>query len=1018
MRKASIFLAGLLSLAVCLGTSAAAEKPAPTLPKPGPVEVAPADKKAETEGERSARLAKTHEQAEDLYAKAQYLDAYRLFAQIALEIPDYRDVDERLRDIRAKLCEQADALHAKGKFRDAERLYAQIALDRPHYPGVARRLRDIRERLEEADRHARRARLERHLEAAKAHFSVANYATAVRACEDALLLDPKNEQAQRLLANAAGELELQRRVTAAIADTRPAKGHRQLIAQATTAVSPGGPPPAEPKAPAPPGKPAPVVRSAGGATLAPPPPPPARRVVGPGANIEIVEAGGPPAASAPGSNAEADPEGSRLVAKAWDTYQAAKLADNPRPLLRQALDTLAPIQAASAHSRHAKGTAALLRKSISRHLAAEGEIATPEEKQRARLYARYVEAEEALRKKNYDVAATICEDILIEDPRFTLARNLRQEAKIKQQEFELLEKQLEGRVRHDGFLIEVEDQATPPKEVPAIERPPIDLTRQSVQIASAELDEKLNQRVSVNLIDADLDYFLDLLFRSTGVNIIYNPEVVADKTITVHVANYPLDQLLDYIARNHGLMFAKTRDGVLITTPEEPRLETFVIPLHQGLVDVLEAPPSAGVAEEGGDQPPIDPPTTSSVELLVEQFPSLIEWPDGSFTYLDRKMNILYLRTTREVHEEVIRMLDPVDQVPPQVHVKALFLEIDATDFESIGTEFSLDKRLNIGHTDFGRRIGWEVSPGDVLKFATDANAEIGDPTGGMNFTLSGIIKDETQFTMTLDALQRSGKTRRLAAPSVICMNNCTARVSVTKDLVYIEDWEVDRADISGTSYGYGNYPYNQPVIDPNDPNYNQYNNYNQLSSEPIIIPRFAEGEDTGFTLDVTVSVGKDTRCITLTLNPRIRKLVETKTYEIIFPITNPTTDEEGNLVPAEPLKGTVEQPIVATRNVATKLVVADGATVVLGGLIQKDKEEIISKIPILSDIPILGQFIGRKTYKDRTTNLVIFVKAELITPSGARYADAGTLNTHEPPRGTPRVEIQDTTAPVVRRAP
>ena len=130
-----------------------------------------------------------------------------------------------------------------------------------------------------------------------------------------------------------------------------------------------------------------------------------------------------------------------------------------------------------------------------------------------------------------------------------------------------------------------------------------------------------------------------------------------------------------------------------------------------------------------------------------------------------------------------------------------------------------------------------------------------------MTLKFTGFLNDH-QFSLVIDALQRTGRSRTLAAPNVICMNNCSALVSVTKDLIYIEDYEVDRADISGTSYGNQYYDPNQP----NQPNYNR-----GLSSEPVIIPRFAEGEDTGFTLDVAPSVGQDTRFITLTINPRIR---------------------------------------------------------------------------------------------------------------------------------------------------
>ncbi|NQT54530.1 hypothetical protein HQ576_20915, partial [bacterium] len=308
------------------------------------------------------------------------------------------------------------------------------------------------------------------------------------------------------------------------------------------------------------------------------------------------------------------------------------------------------------------------------------------------------------------------------------------------------------------------------------------------------------------------------------------------------------------------------------------------------------------------------------------------------------------------------------------------------------------------------------LNPGNILAFPgeTAPGAPTADPEGGnpgLNLSLNGIMSN-TEFRITMDLLQRLSSTRTLAAPSVICMNNCTARIAITRDLVYIEDYEVDRSDISGTSYGYPNITgTTTPTATNNVP----------LSSEPVIVPVFAEGEDTGFTLDVSPSVGKDTRFVTITLNPRIRELVETRTFDIVFPFTNATVAPDANGDPVTPVQqtGTVERPVVGERSVSTKLTVADGSVVALGGLIQGRRVAIRSKIPVLSDIPLIGPLFGRKTFGEQKINLLIFVQCEIITPTGARYADAGKVDQNAPPKGTPRVQLRQTgAAPTVQAAP
>ncbi len=698
--------------------------------------------------------------------------------------------------------------------------------------------------------------------------------------------------------------------------------------------------------------------------------------------------------------------------QAWDLCEQAKLAEDPRPLLHRALDLIAPITPTSEHSRRLKETAALLRRSIARRLAEGGRRLGPEELERARLYQRYLAAEDLFRKARYKECADLAAEILQEDPDFALARQLSHEARMKIMETELAEKDLEHRLAIERQLAEFEEMSVPPERPTPVERPAVDLSHPTYEVTSPELEEKLNQRVTVNLIEADLDYFLDLLFRSTGVNLIYKPEDVQGKTITIHVINYPLRQLLDYIARNHGLTFVTTPDGVLITTPDQPQLDSFIIPLNYGLIDVEVPPPSGQVAGQQAAVQPIVPPATSNVEKLIANLPQLMDWPQGSFTYLDRKMNLLYVRTTADAYRQLLRLLEPVDQIPIQVLIKTLFVEINADDFESAGIQLSFDGELRLA-TVGGTKIN--LQSGDILQFGAETPAQ----EAGQNPTLRlAGVTDEGTFEFILDALQRTGRARTLAAPNVICVNNSSAMISVTKTLIYIEDYEVDRADISGVSYGY---PY--PYTSTQQQQQQQYQYpYGRLSSEPVITPVFSEDEYTGFTLDVSPSVGRDTRYITLVLNPRIREEVLPRlTFDLYLPATGgvPTqttpTDEQG--APLGLQKVTVERPVVAERALATQLTVADGSVVILGGLIQHKKSASVAKVPILGDIPLLGHLFSRKTFRDEKTNLLIFVQAEVVTPTGARFADSGKVSYTPTGPGAP-VTVEEQRPPVVRPAP
>lgn len=64
-------------------------------------------------------------------------------------------------------------------------------------------------------------------------------------------------------------------------------------------------------------------------------------------------------------------------------------------------------------------------------------------------------------------------------------------------------------------------------------------------------------------------------------------------------------------------------------------------------------------------------------------------------------------------------------------------------------------------------------------------------------------------------------------------------------------------------------------------------------------------------------------------------------------------------------------------------MTVWDGQTVAMGGLIREDVQDVEDKVPILGDIPILGRLFQSKAEDHFKRNLMIFVTAKLIDPSG-----------------------------------
>jgi general secretion pathway protein D len=71
--------------------------------------------------------------------------------------------------------------------------------------------------------------------------------------------------------------------------------------------------------------------------------------------------------------------------------------------------------------------------------------------------------------------------------------------------------------------------------------------------------------------------------------------------------------------------------------------------------------------------------------------------------------------------------------------------------------------------------------------------------------------------------------------------------------------------------------------------------------------------------------------------------------------------------------------PIIAKREIKTTVLADNGATVVLGGLIDEDVQQSESKVPLLGDIPVLGALFRSTSSSKRKRNLMIFIRATII---------------------------------------
>lgn len=94
----------------------------------------------------------------------------------------------------------------------------------------------------------------------------------------------------------------------------------------------------------------------------------------------------------------------------------------------------------------------------------------------------------------------------------------------------------------------------------------------------------------------------------------------------------------------------------------------------------------------------------------------------------------------------------------------------------------------------------------------------------------------------------------------------------------------------------------------------------------------------------------------------------------------DPEGTEVSNVSEIDPRTGL---PVLSTRQAGTTVRVKDGETVMIGGLTQYQTEERVTKVPVLGDLPLIGNLFRSRSRGSLESDLVVFVTPHILTPEG-----------------------------------
>jgi len=297
------------------------------------------------------------------------------------------------------------------------------------------------------------------------------------------------------------------------------------------------------------------------------------------------------------------------------------------------------------------------------------------------------------------------------------------------------------------------------------------------------------------------------------------------------------------------------------------------------------------------------------------------------------RTKILVVSDVSKNLDEVDKLLKEIDNMPKQILIKAKVMEVDRDLLRDIGFEFGTGTtgassatfafdQLNLNSKNT-KTLGGHSLSGQTPTVFPSGTAITANNTG-----LKIDFKQLTgaEFEVVMHALENDVQTNVLSAPTIVTLNNQEASIMV------------------GTKF---------PILK------------TQVSeqSSQIIGGSLDRYQDIGIQLNVVPQAcGENDDYVNMIIHPVVS--TQTGTSKI----------QSGTTILAE-------YPIIDTREAQTQVVVKDGDTIVMGGMLKDSKAKEKTGIPVLKDIPFLGWAFRRDSYYSEKIDLLIFITVHIVKP-------------------------------------
>ncbi|MEI8191055.1 MAG: secretin N-terminal domain-containing protein, partial [candidate division NC10 bacterium] len=438
-------------------------------------------------------------------------------------------------------------------------------------------------------------------------------------------------------------------------------------------------------------------------------------------------------------------------------------------------------------------------------------------------------------------------------------------------------------------------------------------------------------RLSMDFKDADVNNLLRIIAEVSGMNVVAGGDVTGK--VTVRLVNVDWQQALDVILRINGMGYEI--DGNIIRVAPLAKLAAEQKSREDAIArkeekekkdraDALKVKADAAKEkkEERQDEPlindviPVNYAKPSEMAKALDRFKTPGR-PDASVTW-DERTNRLIIRETADALEKMKKMLRELDRPTPQVLIEARLVEATRTFSQSLGIEWGFSGKAGLANL--------QADP--VSIFASGVGTALLPPTPGSALPLVISMPANTP-TAAVGVIANSLFSNRLALGARISAGEAEgkARTLSAPKITTLDNLEAEIKQ-------------------------GQQVPYTTVDSSGRTVIAFA---DAFIRLKVTPHITNDRR---------VSMKVEA---ERSFP---------GDVVN---YSGGFVYPI-NTRKATTNVLVANGSTIVIGGLLQTDERWAESRVPWISKVPMLGALFKNTTIgPEQKVELLIFLTPTIL---------------------------------------